>query len=54
MQQHLQLIFGVTVILLMVFMPMGLAGLVTSVTKRLKRKLHVTKKLATSTGMEAK
>jgi len=54
MQQYLQLIFGVSVILLMVFMPMGLAGLVTSVGKRLKRKLHVNKKLATSTGMEAK
>lgn len=39
MQQYLQLIYGVGVILLMVFMPMGLAGLASSMSKSLKRRL---------------
>lgn len=40
MQKYLQLIYGVGVILLMVFMPMGLAGLASSITKSIKIKLH--------------
>lgn len=40
MQQYLQLIYGVGVILLMVFMPMGLAGLASSLSRSLKKRLH--------------
>ncbi len=40
MQQYLQLIYGVGVILLMVFMPMGLAGLASNVGKTIRRKLR--------------
>lgn len=40
MQQYLQLIYGVGVILLMIFMPMGLAGLASNICKTLKRKLR--------------
>lgn len=36
-QQYLKLMYGIGVILLMVFMPMGLAGLITSILKK-KRK----------------
>ncbi len=39
MQQYLQLIYGIGVILLMVFMPMGLAGLASSVSKSIRRKI---------------
>lgn len=39
-QQYLKLIYGIGVILLMVFMPMGLAGLMTSLLKK-KRKAKV-------------
>lgn len=39
MQQYLQLIYGIGVILLMVFMPMGLSGLVSSMSKNIRRKL---------------
>ncbi len=38
MQQYLQLIYGIGVILLMVFMPMGLAGLASKVGKKIRRK----------------
>ena len=40
MQRYLQLIYGVGVILLMVFMPMGLAGLAGNFGKSIKRKLR--------------
>lgn len=39
LQQYLQLIYGVGIILLMIFMPMGLAGLASNICKTLKRKL---------------
>lgn len=39
MQQYLQLIYGIGVILLMIFMPMGLAGLSSSICKSIKRAL---------------
>lgn len=39
MQQYLQLIYGIGVILLMIFMPMGLAGLASGICKRVKRAL---------------
>ena len=39
MQQYLQLIYGVGVILLMIFMPMGLAGMASNICKSLKRRL---------------
>lgn len=39
MQQYLQLIYGIGVILLMVFMPMGLAGVASNISKNIKRKL---------------
>lgn len=42
MQQYLQLIYGVGVILLMVFMPMGLAGLASNACKSIRRKLRPT------------
>lgn len=38
MQKYLQLIYGVGVILLMVFMPMGLAGLAANIGKKIKRR----------------
>ncbi len=41
-QQYLKLAYGIGVILLMIFMPMGLAGMVKSITKRLRRKVEVT------------
>ncbi|WP_312693236.1 branched-chain amino acid ABC transporter permease [Caproiciproducens sp.] len=39
LQRYLQLIYGIGVILLMVFMPMGLAGLTSGFGKSLKRKI---------------
>lgn len=36
-QQYLKLMYGIGVILLMIFMPMGLAGLVTSITKKRRK-----------------
>ncbi|WRS28879.1 branched-chain amino acid ABC transporter permease [Oscillospiraceae bacterium MB08-C2-2] len=39
MQKYLQLIYGIGVILLMIFMPMGLAGLTSNIGKSIKRKL---------------
>jgi ABC-type branched-chain amino acid transport system, permease component len=38
LQEHIQLIYGLSVILLMVFMPTGLAGLVQSLQKQYKNK----------------
>lgn len=38
MQQYLQLIYGIGVILLMIFMPMGLAGMASGIGKRIRRK----------------
>ncbi|MEM1485378.1 branched-chain amino acid ABC transporter permease [Oscillospiraceae bacterium PP1C4] len=38
MQKYLQLIYGIGVILLMIFMPMGLAGLFSNMVKSIKRK----------------
>lgn len=40
LEQYLQLIYGIGVILLMIFMPMGLSGLATSICKALKRCLR--------------
>ena len=37
-QQYLKLMYGIGVILLMVFMPMGLAGLLTSFLKKKSKK----------------
>jgi branched-chain amino acid transport system permease protein len=39
LQKYLQLIYGIGVILLMVFMPMGLAGVAANISKGIKRKL---------------
>lgn len=39
LEQYLQLIYGVGVILLMIFMPMGLSGLASGICKRLRRLL---------------
>ena len=39
LEQYLKLIYGVCVILLMIFMPMGLAGVIRSATDKLWRKL---------------
>jgi len=44
MQRYLQLIYGIGVILLMVFMPMGLSGLASSLSKSVKRRLKKAKK----------
>ncbi|NLC84558.1 MAG: hypothetical protein GX749_05725, partial [Ruminococcaceae bacterium] len=41
-QQYLKLAYGIGVILLMIFMPMGLAGMVKSITTRFRRKVEVT------------
>jgi branched-chain amino acid transport system permease protein len=38
LQKYLQLIYGIGVILLMVFMPMGLAGVASNISKSIKRK----------------
>jgi len=46
MQQYLQLIYGIGVILLMVFMPMGLAGLASNISRTINRKLRSKKQLA--------
>lgn len=39
LQRYLQLIYGIGVVLLMVFMPMGLAGVASNFSKDIKRKL---------------
>lgn len=41
-QQYLKLAYGIGVILLMIFMPMGLACMVKSITTRFRRKVEVT------------
>jgi branched-chain amino acid transport system permease protein len=43
LQGYLQLIYGISVIVLMVFMPMGLAGLGSSLTKIINRKMKARK-----------
>lgn len=48
-QRYLQLFYGIGVILLMVFMPMGLAGLAGNICKALKRKF-ISKTAADSVG----
>lgn len=40
LQRYLQLIYGIGVVLLMVFMPMGLAGVASNISKDIKRKLQ--------------
>lgn len=39
LQRYLQLIYGLSVIVLMIFMPMGLAGIGSEMCKRIKRKI---------------
>ena len=53
MQQYLQLIYGVGVMLLMVFMPMGLAGVASNVCKAINRKLKKKAVSDNSKEMEA-
>lgn len=40
LQRYLQLIYGIGVILLMVFMPMGLAGVASNISKHFKRRMR--------------
>lgn len=52
MQKYLQLIYGIGVILLMVFMPMGLSGLFSNLSKSINRKLHGKKQPTDSAAKE--
>lgn len=55
LQEYIRLIYGVGVILLMIFMPMGLWGAMSNVVKRYKKKFHIRERLTavgTDTSVE--
>ena len=47
LQEYIRLVYGLGVILLMIFMPMGIWGAASGLVKRLKKKLHIHSKVTT-------
>lgn len=45
LQEYIRLVYGLGVILLMIFMPMGIWGTMSALWKRLKKRLHVKERL---------
>lgn len=47
LQEYIRLVYGLGVILLMIFMPMGMWGSMSALVKRIKRKLRIRSKMTT-------